>query len=196
MDIDIDFKTNFIPTEYFPKAIRASMVQKEQLKKHPAGAYFQRIPKDKITDLAAIPYKQAEELGYFKIDFLHLSLLDDFKSKEEIRILLKMEPDWSLLEEQETVEKLFQIHRHYDLIQKVKPTSIKDLADCLALIRPSKRLLLNSYLEAKTKIKKEEIRKILYAKPEDNRMWFKRSHSISYSLNIVLQLHLIKRNIL
>lgn len=192
MDIDIDFKTDFDPLEYFPQAVRASMVEKDELKKHPAGAYLQNIPKDLITNLAAIPYKKAEELGYFKIDFLHISLLDVFESKQEIRALLKMEPDWFILEDRESVEKLFQIHRHYDIIMKIKPKSINELADAIALIRPGKRHLLDYYVNNKEKIREE-----LYKKPEDiEKYYFKRSHSLAYALNIVLQLHLIKAKII
>jgi DNA polymerase III alpha subunit len=192
MDIDIDFKTDFDPLEFFTAAVRASMVEKGELKKHPAGAYLQNIPKDKITGLSAIPYKQAEELGYFKVDFLHLSLLDIFDNKEEIRALLKKEPDWSLLEDQETVEKLFQISRHYDIVVKVKPKSIEEISDVMALIRPGKRFLLDAYVKDRKTIRKE-----LYKRPEDpKKYYFKRSHSLAYALNVVLQLHLIKAKIL
>jgi len=188
MDIDIDFKPDFDPLEHFPTATRASMVKDGELKKHPAGAYLQNIPKDKISGLAAIPYEQAEELGYFKIDFLHLFLLEPFESKKEIRELLKIEPDWSLLEDQETVEKLFQVSRHYDIMMMVKPKSIEELADCLALIRPGKKHLLNPYVSDR-----ETIRKELYKKPEDTgKYYFKRSHAIAYATSIVLQMHYIK----
>jgi len=194
MDIDIDFKTDFDPLEYFPTAVYASRVDNGELKKHPAGAYLQNIAKDKVTGLSAIPFEQAEELGYFKIDFLHLSLLDIFENKEEIRALLKREPDWTLLENQETVEKLFQIHRHFDIIYKIKPQSIEELADTIALIRPGKRHLLESYINPQTrKIIREEI----YRKPDDpEKYYFKRAHALAYALNIVLQLHLIKAKII
>jgi len=195
MDIDIDFRSDFDPLEYFSIAIRASMVEKDELKKHPAGVYLQDIPRDKITNLAAIPYKQAEELGYLKVDFLHLSLLDIFESKKEIRHLLKKEPDWTMLEDQETVEKLFQIHRHFDIISKVKPKCVDDIADVLAFIRPPKRYLLDTYLNCRTNDEKQKVREILYTKP-DRGIWFKKPHSIAYALNIVLQLHLIKAKII
>jgi len=191
MDIDIDFNSDFDPLDYFDEAVRASMVKDGQLKKHPVGAYFQHIPKDKITGLASIPYEQAEELGYFKIDFLHLSILDNFDNKDEIRALVKIEPDWSLLQDEEVVGKLFQIHRHYKVLSIVKPTSVQELADAISLIRPAKRQLLNAYPK-----NKELIRQELYRKPDDDQYYFKKSHAISYALTIVLQLHLIKGGIL
>jgi len=191
MDVDIDLKTDFDPLDYFPMAVRASMVKDNDLAKHPAGAYFQQIYKDKITGLAAIPYEEAEALGYFKIDFLHLSILNYFESKDEIRHLLKIEPDWSLLESAAVVGKLFQLHKHYDLVSQVKPKSVEEIADCIALIRPGKRKLMTSYLRNKKKT-----REFLYRREENEQYSFKKSHAIAYALTIVLQLHLIRGRIL
>jgi Bacterial DNA polymerase III alpha subunit finger domain len=187
MDVDLDFPTNFDPKTIFDEAIPASMVKKGELTKHPCGHYFQTIPVDEETNLAAIPYEQAEELGYFKIDFLHLSVLDHFESKDEIRALLKIEPDWSLLLDREQVSKLFQIHRHYDLLQKVEPASIQELADCIALIRPAKKHLIDDYINDRDGVRATS----LYSK-DDEGYNFKRSHAIAYAMTIVLQLHLIE----
>jgi DNA polymerase III alpha subunit len=187
MDVDIDFKTNFNPLEYFKEAVRASQVNKGNIQPHTAGIYFQSIPKDKISGTAAIPYQEAEKLGYFKFDMLHLSLLDDFESKEEIRQLLKIEPDWSLLEKQEVVEKLFQIHRQFDVVNIIKPKSIEDLCDCVAIYRPGKKHLIKYYNE-----NREFVRNELWKRPDDpEKYYFKRSHALAYAMNIVLQLHLI-----
>lgn len=186
-DIDIDFPSSFDPTTFLPGAIPASMVKKGELSKHPCGHYLQTIPVDSITGLAAIPYNQAAEFGYFKIDFLHLSLLDNFHSKREIRDLLKIEPDWSLLTNPVVVPRLFQLHRNYALLAKVKPRSVQELADCIALIRPGKRDYLEPYL-----LDRDKVRPYLYRTEGDDKSSFKRSHSISYALTVVLQLHLIK----
>lgn len=184
MDIDIDFPTTFDPQKYFKTAIPASTVKGGELEKHPCGQYLQNIPVDPVTGFAAIPYEEAEVLGYFKIDFLHLSVLDNFESKDEIRTLLKLDPNWDLLLDPNVVSKLFQIHRHLDLLKDVKPHSVQELADCIALIRPGKRHLLRQY-----RTDKEKARKELYT-PAENGYFFKRSHAISYALTIVLQLHL------
>lgn len=189
-DIDIDLRSDFDPIQYFQDAVRASMVKDNQLIKHPAGVYFQPIPIDKITGLAAIPYEQADQVGFFKIDFLHLTLLDWFENKNEIRTLLKIEPDWNLLQKPENVAKLFQISKHFELISQIKPRSVQELGDCIALIRPGKRNLAQAYVK-----NRELIRKELYRKPEEG-YYFKKGHAISYALNIVLQLHLLKANII
>ena len=192
MDIDIDLKTSFKPEDYFKDGTRASRVENNLLRPHTAGFYFQTIPKDPLTNLAAIPFKEAEELGYFKMDFLHLSLLDDFESKEEIRALLAMEPDWTILETQENVEKLFQLRNQFDVVHTIKPKTVEDLCDCIAIFRPGKKHLLQHY-----NANKEFIRKELYKRPDDpDKFYFKQSHSMAYALNVVLQMHLIKAGIL
>lgn len=189
MDIDIDFPTNFDPLDYFENAVRASMVSDGELKKHTVGVYFQNIPKDKMTGLSAIPYQEAEELGYTKIDFLHLAILDSVSSKQELRELINKEPNWDLLMIPSIVQRLFQIHKHYDVVQTVNPRSVQELADVIALIRPGKRFLLELYKENPNKV-----RPILYAESEG--YYYKKSHAVSYALTIVLQLHLIEKGVL
>lgn len=190
MDIDIDTPTTFNPQEYFD-VVTASMVQAGALVKHPCGVYFQTIPVDSFTNLAAIPYNSAEELGFFKVDFLHLSILDHFESKNEIQTLIKTEPNWDLLCVPSVVKKLFQLHRNADLLIAVKPKSIQEIADCIALIRPNKRHLLESYL-----VDREKIRPLLYRQGNDDKSAFRRGHAISYALTVVLQLHLIQGGVL
>ena len=101
MDIDIDFPTSFNPLDVFNQAVQASQVNNKKLTKHPAGIYLQTIPKDPITGLSAIPYKQAEEFGYFKVDCLHLSAMDQFvnhiETKQQLRTLADHDPDCCLL---------------------------------------------------------------------------------------------------
>jgi len=191
VDIDLDVMSSFKPSDIFKECIPASMVRDGELKKHPCGIYFQNIPIDNLTELAAIPYEQAEEVGYFKIDFLHLTLLEHFESKADIRALVNIEPNWELLKDPQVVEKLFQISKQYDIIKKLNIQSVNDLADTISLIRPGKIELLNEYLK-----NKQQVRKILYKPPTNGKPYYKKSHSISYALTIVLQLHLIEGKIL
>ena len=83
MDIDIDISSKFKPQTIF-KVTPASMVENGELKRHLVGLYFQNIPVDHMTGLSAIPYKEADSVGYFKIDMLNLSILENFENKEEI----------------------------------------------------------------------------------------------------------------
>jgi DNA polymerase III alpha subunit len=188
-DIDIDFPTSFKPEKVFPWT-RASIVKNGFLSPHPCGVYPQNIPQDCVTKLAAIPYEQAEELGYAKVDMLHLGVYDYFESREEILELLKIDPDWGLLLIPTEQKKLFQLSNHGDVLNEVKPKSIEELADVLALIRPGKRQLAKLY-----KVDRAGTRRILYAKDESGYS-FKKSHAIAYAMVIVLQLHLISTGVL
>lgn len=191
MDIDIDTPSTFDPTKVFSNAIRASQYRDKKLTPHQCGVYFQDVPTDPISGLAAVPYEEAERLGCFKIDFLHLSVYDHFTSKEEITELLKHDPDWTLLQIPSVVEKLFQLSKHFDIIQQIKPRSVLDLADCLALIRPQKRFILNYYLNDPKRYRAE-----LYKLENAEGYAFKKAHAVAYALVIVLQLHLIKGGVI
>ena len=188
MDIDIDLPTHFNPLDHFD-ITRASMVENGELKKHNAGVYFQRIPTDSLTGLSAIPYKESENEGFLKIDMLHLSFLNIFKNKKELKVLLAHEPDWDMLKNKKIVKKLFHIGKHFDVVKRVKPTSISDLSDILALIRPNKYRLIDKYIKDKNKVLD-----ILYTKQHSSDM--RKSHTVPYAMIIVIQLHLIKAGIL
>lgn len=187
MDVDIDTAPDFKPERYFPRWLRAAVVKDGKVTPHPVGVYPQAMARDPFTELAAIPYEEAEDLGYLKVDFLHLNVYSNFKSRQEIEELLKQEPDWTLLQVPSTWDKLFQLAKHGDLLQKVKPRCVEELADCMALIRPGKKGLLGLYLK-----EREACRRGLYAQDESGYS-FKRSHSLAYALVVVLQLHLIQQ---
>lgn len=164
------------------------MQRNNELAPHPCGIYLQAVPKDHLTNLAAAPFELAEELNCFKLDFLHLGVYDSFTSRDEIKRLIAQEPDWNLLLIPSVVQGLFQLAKHADILSAVKPTSIIELADCNALIRPDKRYLLQYYLKDRL-----SARKLLYLKEQGSTGYgFKKAHAVAYALVIVLQLHLIK----
>lgn len=185
MDIDIDVPSTFDRT-IFPWA-RATVVREGQLSPHPCGMHPQAIPLDPVTGLSAIPYEDAEDIGFFKIDFLHLGVYSFFTKRSEIDELLQKEPDWSLLQVQSNHAKLFQLANHGELLVKLKPMSLLDLADVLALIRPGKRQLVPLYQKDK-----EMARKLLWAKGDEGYS-FKKSHALGYAYVVWLQLHLIEQ---
>lgn len=187
-DIDIDLPTSFRPEEIFPNWVKASIYDaaNQSIKPHPCGIYPQKIATDPISGLCAIPYNLAEELGYIKLDFLHLAIYDKFSSRQEIVELLELEPDWTLMLAPSVVSKLFQLANHFETVSKIKPKSTEELADTIALIRPGKRALIGLYLKDK-----ESCRRMLYAQGDSEEYSFKKSHAISYALVIQLQLHLL-----
>lgn len=182
-DIDIDVVDRESALKIFPNNfVIASQAKKDgTLEKHNSGIYFQNIPKNAITNVSTINYKEAKELGYFKVDILTNTAYNNVSSIEELTMLINKEPTWELLEYKEIVEKLFHINNHYDIVQKIKPKSVEDLAIVLALIRPSKRYLLDKGIET--------IKENIWTKNDNDAYHFKKSHAISYALVIVMQLN-------
>jgi len=187
MDVDIDVEPTFRPERLFPRWPRAAVVKDGKVSSHPVGVYPQAMAVDPFTGLAAIPYEEAEDLGYLKVDFLHLNVYQHFSTRAEIEELLAKEPDWTLLQLPSTWSKLFQLAKHGELLAKVQPKSVEELADCMALIRPGKKALLGLYLKERV-----ACRRVLYAK-DDEGYSFKKSHALAYALVVVLQLHLIEQ---
>lgn len=170
-------------------ATRASMVKDGSLIPHTAGVYFQSIPKDPVTDLSAIPFKEAAEDGWIKIDLLHLSLLDLFETKQELLAVSKITPNWSLLLKDDVVCKLFHLSNHGPLLKQIRPKSVMQVADTVALIRPGKKHLLIPYLNNPTKISKTS----LYERTD--KMFFKKPHAVAYAKMICVHLNMIEAGI-
>lgn len=187
-DVDIDISPTVDIASLFPTWRKAAVVREGKYTPHPCGVYPQSIPEDPVTKLAAIPYDDAEDIGYFKIDFLNLTVYQKFKSRKDIEDLLKIEPDWTLLQLPSNHQKLFQLANHGELLLKLKPSTIEELADVIALIRPGKRQLVPLYAKDKGLA-----RPIIWKKDADGGYAFKKSHALSYAHVIVLQLHLIEQ---
>jgi DNA polymerase III alpha subunit len=188
MDVDIDTdKTRFDPGKVFPSWPKAMILKDGKMSAHPVGVYPQKIAVDPVTGLAAIPYDQAEDFGYLKVDFLNLSVYKHFETRAEIESLLKKEPDWKLLQLPSAQTKIFQLAKHGDLLSDLKPSSIIELADIMALIRPGKKAFIGLY-------KKDRVmaRRVLFAVDESGYS-FKKSHALAYSYVVWLQLHLIEQ---
>ena len=181
-DIDIDTK-NRSDLLNLIKHTPAGIVKDNVIKKHNTGVYVTDIPKDPLQGVSSIDYTEAEDRGYFKLDILNVSIYEDVKDEDHLLKLISAEPDWSLLGHKEIVEQLFHVHNHFDIVSKLKPKSVEDLAAVLAIIRPAKRNLLN---ESWTTIREK-----VWEKPQDGTYFFKKSHAIGYALAIVLQLNLL-----
>ena len=105
-------------------------------KKHNTGVYCQPIPVNPLTGCASIDYKTAEARGYFKIDFLNVSAYNGVKNEEHLVRLLNAEPLWDLLGEKEVCDQLFHVNGYHDLVKRLQPRSVVELAMFLALLRP------------------------------------------------------------
>lgn len=181
-DIDVDFKDRSLPLGILPH-IQALMQNNGVNMKHNTGVYFQNIPVDPLTGIASIPYKKADELGYFKIDFINNSVYEHVQDEHHLNDLMNTEPPWELLSEPGFVELLAHVHSHFDIVDRIKPRSVEDLAVVLALIRPGKRHLLDE--------DRITIDANIWTKPDDGSYHFKKSHATAYAVSIVVQMNVL-----
>jgi DNA polymerase III alpha subunit len=182
-DIDIDFADrnkilNII--DHVPASMKDSV---GNVKKHNTGVYCQNIPFNPLTDTASIEYKEAESRGYFKIDFLNVSLYKDIKDEEHLCRLMNTDPLWDLLCQDEFSDLLFHVNGHGAILREMKPASVEQLAAVLAIIRPAKRHLIGKDWAT--------VLNEVWVKPDNNEYYFKKAHAIAYATAIVVQMNLI-----
>ena len=186
MKIDFDVDIDMGNRDDFLKLVNvtpASIEKEGKYTKHNTGVYFQNISKFPLEGYSTIDHKQAEEDGWFKVDFLNNHIYKDVVDEQHLDKFIATEPIWELLKHQEVVEQLFHINNHFDILKKYPPKSLEDLAVILAIIRPGKRHLVGKSWE--------QIVKNVWIKPDNDTYFFKKSHSYGYALAIIVQLNLI-----
>ncbi len=182
-DIDIDFANRAKALELFKHVTASIKEDNGTFKKHNTGVYCTPFPYNPFTGLITIDYKEAEDRGYFKIDFLNVSVYEGVRDRKHLKTLMETEPLWDLLEQDEFANLLFHVNGHGYLMRQMKPTSIEELAMCLALIRPAKKHLIGKSFT--------EIGKTIWEKPENGDYYFKKAHAIAYAHVVVVQMNLI-----
>jgi len=181
-DIDLDFADRrkvLDIIEHVPAAIKDNGT----FKKHNTGVYCHSIPYNPISDAASFDYKEAEKRGYIKLDFLNVGIYKDIKNESHLQELMNTEPVWELLEQDEFVNLLFHVNGHGEILRKMKPKSVLQLAAVLAVIRPAKR-----YLIGKDWI---TVMEEVWVKPDTDDYYFKKAHAVAYAAAIVVQMNLI-----
>lgn len=179
IDIDVADRDKALQSLMY---IPASMVFMDKKVNHNTGIYFQNVPTDPVYGFCSFTYKEAEDLGYFKIDILPNGIYEGVQSEEHLTTLLNTEPPWELFEDPDIVSLLAHIRDHFDVVNTIKPKSIEDLAICIAILRPGKRHLLE---KPRSTIDAE-----IWKRTEEG-YFFKRSHAIAYAASIVVQLNLL-----
>jgi predicted house-cleaning noncanonical NTP pyrophosphatase (MazG superfamily) len=177
-DIDIDVQSKMDRTKYGTRAIQY-VEEKQTIKPHASGYYIDDVPVDPVTGMSTVHFKEMEALGFIKVDLITNTVYDGFSSKQEVLDNLNKEPDWSRLLDKDFVQKLPHLKDHMELLEALKPQSIEDLADVLALIRPGKIHLIDDYIDNKSKTRKR-----LYSRPKKG-YYIKKSHAVAYAHMIV-----------
>lgn len=184
-DIDIDVSSGVDRNMFGTRAMIYNEEQ-ETVTPHPSGVYIDDVSVDGLTGNAAFDHKEPLCDGLIVVDILTNTSYDKFASKAEVIEMSQKEPNWGLLKDEKTVKKLPHINKHFDMIRELEITSVDDLADALALIRPGKIHLLEAYKE-----NKKSVRRQLYVRSSNKQPYFKKSHAYSYAVMIVAILNKI-----
>jgi len=178
-DIDIDFADRDI----ILSQLEHRVAKLNTGKKHNTGVYATEIPHNPIDNLATVEHKAADERGYFKLDFLNVSIYKDVRDEEHLKQLMEKEPIWQLLEHADFSDKVFHLNGHSALLKQLKPISVDQLAATLAIIRPAKRHLSGSSWNL--------IFQEVWIKPTSDEYYFKKAHAFAYAVSVVVHMNLL-----
>ena len=177
-DIDIDFADRSQALDLF----RHTPARLKQ-RKHNTGVYFHRVPSNPFTNICTVEHSEADDLGFFKLDLLNLSIYKDVKDDDHLKQLMEREPIWELLEHKDFVDKVFHLSGHDSLLKQLRPTSVEQLSATLAIIRPAKRHLQDKGWQT--------IMKEVWIKPTNGEYFFKKAHAFAYAVSVVVHMNLI-----
>jgi len=140
-DVDIDFADRTKALNMLDHT-PASIIRNKTIVKHNTGVYFHTVPVDPLSGLASIGYDAAENIGWYKVDLLNVSVYELIKSEDHLIKLMAQDLDWDMFTYPEFTAKLIHLGNHADMVAALQPRSIQDIAMILALIRPGKRYLV------------------------------------------------------
>jgi len=183
-DVDIDCYNREAILEHLECIYGRIDRANNKVEKHPTGVYFQNIPRDPSTNMSTVDHRIANQYGYFKIDFLNVNMYEGVRNEAHLIDLIDREPPWDFFLYPEITDRLFHLKGYNHLLKRFQPKSVEDLAMILAIIRPSKAYLQQADW---TKIRNEVWQKT----DTKDEYQFKRSHSISYALSIIVNLNLM-----
>jgi len=182
-DIDIDLADRDQLLKLI-NAIPARQLTQGQVRRHNSGVYVTDIPYDPVNECAAIDYETAEQLGYFKIDLLNMSVYQLVKSPDHYKELLAQEPNWTRLwTDPEWAKQLVHVGNYADLLASMKPDSIPRMAAFISIIRPGKAHLQNRPWA--------EVFESVWDGDDSKGFVFKHAHAIGYAALVALHMNLL-----
>jgi hypothetical protein len=178
-DIDIDFadRNNIL-------SLIDHVPARQGDRRHNSGVYVTDIPRDPLLGCAAIDYEQAEQRGYFKIDFLNMSVYSLIRDPGHYQAMLDREPPWSRLwQDPQWASQLVHVGNYIDLLASMRPDSVPRMAAFISVIRPGKAHLQNQPWE--------QVFRSVWDGDASRGYVFKRSHAISYAALVALHMNLL-----
>ena len=181
-DVDIDFANRTKLLEYIggvPARLNTDA-------RHNTGVYFTDIPVAH-DGIATLEHKAAEDIGYFKLDLLNVSVYEHVRNELHLVELMR-EPDWSKLHDRTFFEQLIHVGKHYETMAKMPEdiTSIPRMAMFLAVIRPGKRHLIGKTWA--------EVAQTVWDKAGLDSYSFKKSHSVAYAQLVAVHMNILEEH--
>ena len=180
-DVDIDFADRQTIIDLIQCT---SARQNEQGRRHNSGVYVTPIPYDAQNNCANITYEEAQSRGYFKLDFLNMSVYTLVRDQQHYDNLLAKDPQWNLMwTDSDIVQKLVHVGNYVQLLKEMQPDSIPRMAAFISIIRPGKAHLKNKSWD--------EVFASVWDGDSTDGFVFKKSHAISYATLVALHLNLL-----
>jgi hypothetical protein len=184
-DIDIDFADRESILKLID-SVPARQLHQGQVRRHNSGVYVTDIPYDPVNQCAAIDYETAEQRGYFKIDFLNMTVYNLVKSPAHYEQMLSQEPPWSRLwTDSEWAKQLAHIGNYTELLKTMRPDSIPRMAAFISIIRPGKAHLQNRPWA--------EVFESVWDGNDSRGYTFKKAHAVSYAALVALHMNLLNQ---
>jgi hypothetical protein len=184
-DIDIDFADRDKILQHL-KYTAASQVVDGQIRRHNSGIYVTDIPVDPINQCAAVDYQQAEQRGYFKLDFLNMSVYQLIRDPAHYDAMIQREPPWSRLQtDRSFVERLTHIGNHCTALQRMPEPidSVPRMAAFISIIRPGKMHLQG--------LPWKQVFESVWDGDDSKGYTFKKAHAVSYAALVALHMNLL-----
>jgi hypothetical protein len=182
-DIDIDFANR----ETVLKLIQHVPARQSNGRKHNSGIYVTDIPADPVNQCAAIDYEEAEQRGYFKLDFLNMSVYQLIRDPVHYEEMLTATPPWERLwTDHAWASQLAHVGNYTDLLRVMKPDSIPRMAAFISIIRPGKAHLQTCPWT--------EVFATVWDGDESRGYTFKKSHAVSYAALVALHMNLLNQS--
>jgi hypothetical protein len=184
-DIDIDLADRDQLLKLL-QIIPARQTHQNQVRRHNSGVYPTDIPWDPVNACAAIDYETAEQLGYFKIDLLNMSVYQLVQDQLHYDQLLSQEPPWERLwSDSIWARQLVHVGNYTELLKSMRPDSIPRMAAFISIIRPGKAHLQNQPWD--------RVFESVWDGDTSQGFTFKHSHAISYAALVSLHMNLLNQ---
>ena len=181
-DIDIDFANR----EDILKLIQHTPARQSNGRRHNSGIYVTDIPRDPVNQCAAIDYEEAEQRGYFKLDFLNMSVYQLIRDPAHYEAMLTVSPPWERLwTDGPWASQLVHVGNYTDLLKVMKPDSIPRMAAFISIIRPGK-----AHLQTRPWT---EVFATVWDGDESKGYTFKKRHAVSYAALVALHMNLLNQ---